>query len=318
MLFAAHAAVAIANARAFRNERRARADLEALVDTAPVGVVVLDAATGRLVSLNREARRIVERLRRPGSTTEDLLDVVTCRRADGSELALDTFPLATVLRSAERVRAEEIVLSAPDGPSVAALLSATPVHGDGGIETVVIALQDLAPIEELDRMRADFLGMVSHELRVPLTSIKGATTTVLAARRAFRAAELVQFFRIVDDQTDRMTDLIGDLIDAGSIDARTPATVEPDVTAGDPHGLVQGPEVIHLPAPRPAAHPPAEAARGTFSDAVRAPAQSVTLFDRRPIGHPAPIPYAPHRHAGDRDGRQAPDCPFRWRGTAFG
>ena len=221
VLFAAQAAVAIANARAFRDERRARADLEALVDTSPVGVAVFDAATARLVSLNREARRIVERLRQPGHTTEDLLDVVTCRRADGRELALGEFPLATALRSAETVRAEEIVLSVPDGPSVATLLSATPVRGDGGIETVVVTLQDLAPLEELDRMRADFLGMVSHELRVPLASIKGAAATVLGARRAFGAAELVQFFRIVDDQADRMTDLIGDLLDAGSIDAGT-------------------------------------------------------------------------------------------------
>ena len=235
VLFAAQAAVAIANARAFRDERRARADLEALVDTCPVGVAVFDAATARLVSLNREARRIVERLRQPGRTTEDLLDVITCRRADGSELALGTFPLATVLRSAERVRAEEIVLSVPDGPSVATLLSATPVHGDVGVETVVVTLQNLAPLEELDRMRADFLGMVSHELRVPLTSIKGATATVLDARRAFRAAELVQFFRIVDDQADRMTDLIGDLLDAGSIDA---GTLSVDAEPSDAGALV--------------------------------------------------------------------------------
>ncbi len=235
VLFAAQAAVASANARAFRDERRARADLEALVDTCPVGVAVFDAATARLVSLNREARRIVERLRQPGRTTEDLLDVITCRRADGSELALGTFPLATVLRSAERVRAEEIVLSVPDGPSVATLLSATPVHGDVGVETVVVTLQNLAPLEELDRMRADFLGMVSHELRVPLTSIKGATATVLDARRAFRAAELVQFFRIVDDQADRMTDLIGDLLDAGSIDA---GTLSVDAEPSDAGALV--------------------------------------------------------------------------------
>ncbi|MCY4659305.1 MAG: hypothetical protein OXF93_05765, partial [Acidobacteria bacterium] len=111
------AAVAIANARAFRDERRARADLEALVDTSPAGVVVFDAATAHPGSLNREARRIVERLRQPGHTTEDLLNVVTCRRADGRELALGEFPLATALRSAETVPAEEIVLSVPDGPA---------------------------------------------------------------------------------------------------------------------------------------------------------------------------------------------------------
>ena len=91
VLFAAQAAVAVANARAFRDERRARADLEALVDTSPVGVVVFDAATARLVSLNREARRIVERLRQPGRTAEDLLDVITCRRADGTTAAVITW-----------------------------------------------------------------------------------------------------------------------------------------------------------------------------------------------------------------------------------
>ena len=61
-LFASQAASAIANARAHRDERRARADLEALVETSPAGVLVLDAASGRPASFNREARRIAERL----------------------------------------------------------------------------------------------------------------------------------------------------------------------------------------------------------------------------------------------------------------
>ena len=59
MLFASQAAAAIANARAHRDERRARADLEALVETSPVGVVVLHANTGSPLSLNQEAKRIL-------------------------------------------------------------------------------------------------------------------------------------------------------------------------------------------------------------------------------------------------------------------
>ena len=53
------AATAIANARAFRNEQRARADLEALVDISPVGVAVFDAKAGKAVSFNREVNRIL-------------------------------------------------------------------------------------------------------------------------------------------------------------------------------------------------------------------------------------------------------------------
>ena len=77
-LFASQAASAIANARTHRDERRARADLEALVETSPVGVLVLDAASGRTLSFNREARRMMEALRMPGQPPEELLEAVTC------------------------------------------------------------------------------------------------------------------------------------------------------------------------------------------------------------------------------------------------
>jgi len=180
VLFAAQAAVAIANARAFRD---ARAPTSGPVDTSPVGVVVFHAATARPVSVNREARRIVERLRQPGHTTEDLLNVVTCRRADRSELALGTFPLAKVLHSAERVRAEEIVLSVPDGAQRRHLCSARPRARRQRDRDRRDHASRPRPARELDGMRTDFLGMVSHELRVPLTSIKGATATVLSALR---------------------------------------------------------------------------------------------------------------------------------------
>ena len=99
---------------------------------------------------------------------------MTCRRGDGREVRLDEFPLADGFRDAETVRAEEIELSVPDGRSVTTLLNATPIRSaDGTVESVVVTLQDLAPLEELERLRAEFLGMVSHELRAPLTSIKG-------------------------------------------------------------------------------------------------------------------------------------------------
>ena len=222
LLFAAQAAAAIAHARTYRDERRARADLEALVDTSPVAVVVFDAATGRPVSLNREARRIMERLRMPGQPGEQLLEVMTCRFPDGREIALDQFPLAQQLSHAETVRAEEIVLSVPDGRRVSVLVNATPIHAeDGAVASVVVTMQDLAPLEELERLRAEFLSMVSHELRAPLTSIKGSAATLLETSSQLDPAERREFFRIIADQADHMRSLISDLLDAGRIDAGT-------------------------------------------------------------------------------------------------
>ena len=225
VLFASQAATAIANARTYRAEQRAHAGLEALIETSPVGVVVFDAQTGDVISINREARRIVEGLCLPGQSAEQLLKTITCRRADGREIALARLPLARALSGAETVRAEEIALSAADGRSVTTLINATPIHGpdgaDGALASVVVTMQDLAPLRELERMRAEFLGMVSHELRAPLTSIKGSAATVLRASRIFGPAEVAQFFRIIDEQADRMDNLIGDLLDAGRIETGT-------------------------------------------------------------------------------------------------
>ena len=213
-LFAVQASAAVANARAHREERRARADLEALVETSPIGVVVLDAATRAPVSLNREARRIVAGLAAPGRPIEALAEEITCRRGDGRELTLDD------LGRAEAVRAEEVELMVPDGRSVRTLLDATPIRSEGGaVERVVVTLQDLAPFEALARARAEFLGQVSHELRAPLAAIKGSAATARGAAADLDPAEALQFLRIVEDHADRMDGLIRDLLDAGRIGA---------------------------------------------------------------------------------------------------
>ena len=220
VLFASQAAAAIANARTHRDEQRARSSLEALVDTSPVGVVVFDAKTGQPVSFNREARRIVEGLRMPGHGVEQLLEIMTCRFSDGSEVALAEYPIKRVIDDAVTMRAEEVVLSVPDGRRTTMLINSTPIHSAAGaVESMIVTMQDLAPFQELNRLRAEFLGMVSHELRAPLAAIKGSATTVLGSSRVLDRTETQQFFRIIEGQADHMDNLISDLLDAGRIDS---------------------------------------------------------------------------------------------------
>ncbi|MCY3789019.1 MAG: ATP-binding protein [Gemmatimonadetes bacterium] len=233
VMFASQAALVIGNVRRYRDEQRTRADLETLINTSPVGVVVFDARTGAPVSFNREARRIIGGLQTPGCPVEQLIDVVTFRRADGREISLAEFPLAQALSTGEIVRAEEIAIQIPDGRSVTTVVNATPICSqDGEVESVVVTLQDMTPLEELGRLRADFLEMVSHELRVPLTSIKGSSITLLDDSSDLDPAELRQFHQIIVDQVDHMRELIGDLLDVARIETGTlPVTPEPTEVA---------------------------------------------------------------------------------------
>ncbi len=231
VMFAAQAALVIANARRHRSEQQARANLETLIDTSPVGVVVFDARTGAPVSFNREAGRIVGVLQPPGRPPEQLLEVLTFRRADGREISLQEFPIAQVL-TGETVRAEEVVIQVPDGRSITTLINATPIYSEGGgeLESVVVTIQDMTPLEEMERLRAELLGVVSHELRTPLAAIRGSATTMLNDESALDPAEMRQFHRIIVDQADRMRALINDLLDVARIETGTlsvsPETLE--------------------------------------------------------------------------------------------
>ena len=265
VMFASQAALVIANARRHRDEQRARADLETLVNTTPVGVLVLDAKTGGVTSINREARRVVSGLCEPGGTAEQLLEVLTFRRADGREVSLEEFPLSQGLMTGETVHAEEILLKAPGGQSVTTLINSTPIFAQEDevepvVESVVVTIQDLTPLEDLERRRAEFLGMVSHELRTPLTSIKGSADTLLENASDLDPAEMTQFFRIIRDQSENMRHLIGDLLDVARIETGTlpvsPEPVEVTVLVDEARSRFQGGGgranlVIDLPARLP-------------------------------------------------------------------
>ena len=229
VMFASQAALVIVNARRHREERRARADLETLMDTSPVGVAVFDAATGKPKSFNREAGRIVDTLRSPGQTPEDLLDMMTFKRADGREISLREFPMAELLSIGETLRAEEIVMRVSDGRSVTVLLNATPILSEeGAVESMIVTLQDMAAVQEMERMRAEFLGVVSHELRIPLTSIKGSASAIMDAGPDLDPAVVRQFVRIIGDQAEHMHALVTDLLDVARIETGTlPVSPEP-------------------------------------------------------------------------------------------
>ncbi len=89
--------------------------------------MVFDARTGALKSVNRETRRLFSGLHEPDRPVEELLGIVTVRRADDREVSLEEFSMAQALSAGETVRVEEIVMQVPDGRSVTTLMNATPI-----------------------------------------------------------------------------------------------------------------------------------------------------------------------------------------------
>ena len=78
-----------------------------------------------------------------------------------------------------------------------------------------------ARLAELDRLKSDFVSMVSHELRTPLGLIKGYVGTLLRRDAPLDEATREEFLQVIDEETDRLTELVTNLLDMSRIEAGT-------------------------------------------------------------------------------------------------
>ena len=226
-LFVAQAALSIRNARHFALEQAAKEEAEAarqrlqvLVDTSPVGVFVVEASGSHVVLVNQEAQRILGLTLQPEDRLERYEQALVYKRPDGRVYTPEELPLHRALYQGESVRAEEVSFELPDGRTVPTLVNATPVYSsDGQITAAIAVIQDITPLEEMEKLRSEFLGIVSHELKTPLTAIKGSAATVLGSRRPLDVDEMLEFFQIIDEQADRLRDLVDNLLDMTRIEA---------------------------------------------------------------------------------------------------
>lgn len=94
----------------------------------------------------------------------------------------------------------------------------SPVRGAGGtILGHVAVMQDITTLKELDQMKSDFVATVSHDLKNPLTSVRGFADLIRITGELNPEQE--QFIGRIKDATEGMAALIGDLLDIGKIEA---------------------------------------------------------------------------------------------------
>ena len=93
---------------------------------------------------------------------------------------------------------------------------------------LIKATAETAALRETNRLKDEFVSMVSHELRTPLASIKGYSRTLLAADGNWDNATRNEFLTIISDESDKLADLVENLLEMSRIEARRlPINPEP-------------------------------------------------------------------------------------------
>jgi PAS domain S-box-containing protein len=119
----------------------------------------------------------------------------------------------------ERISRLETVNLAKDGRRIDVSLTVSPILDHSGqIVSASTIAHDITDRKLLDRMKDDFVGTVSHELRTPLAAIKGYATTLLEHDR-MKAGLRREFLTVIDSESERLEDLINNLLDMSRLEA---------------------------------------------------------------------------------------------------
>ncbi|AEW97571.1 MULTISPECIES: sensor histidine kinase [Streptomycetaceae] len=183
-------------------------------DDLPDGLVVADEH-GRVVCFNAAAARITA-LRPSDVVGRPLESALPLEDLEGRRW----WPLTDPYRGlAIRIGHPERNLLLPGGREV--LVSARYVRErpTGPVRQVVVALRGTEARRRTERSHAELIATVAHELRSPLTSVKGFTATLLAKWERFTDDQKKVMLETVDADANRVTRLIAELLDISRIDS---------------------------------------------------------------------------------------------------
>jgi len=191
--------------------------LEAIMSSVVNGIIAIDGME-RVLFINNAAERLLDITERD-VVGKHLLQVVRSNSIDNY--------LKTILRDKKYFDAEITI----DQPAEKVLkLYANPIrHNENSdIDGIIITLQDITELRKLERVRTEFVANVSHELKTPLTSIKGFAET-LKMGDIEDEQDKIRFLNIIEDEADRLYRLINDILSLSELEQKRVRTAKEEI-----------------------------------------------------------------------------------------
>ncbi|HLL53893.1 MAG TPA: PAS domain S-box protein, partial [Myxococcaceae bacterium] len=212
-----------------------RRSMEAVLESLPVGVLLAEAPSGRIIRGNAQVEAI---LGHPVYYSAGVEHYHEWRglHPDGRPYRNEEWPLARALRSGEVVRGEEMESVRPDGHRRTLSMNAAPIQdADGAVVAAVLTLDDITERKHAETQltralafRDQLIGILGHDLRNPLGAIK--MSAALMRQVPDLPERIVKAIGRIEHSTSRIGQMIADLLDFTHSRFKGPLPIEPSYT----------------------------------------------------------------------------------------
>jgi PAS domain S-box-containing protein len=214
--FGDQAAIAVRNAQLYQQVSAEKQQLDAIIQRSADGVMILDPGLHIRV-FNQALTRMTgwpadQAIGRPCYEVMDL-EVLSGQNLCGPDVRKVQFPDGKPITA-------EGVLTRPGGSRISVSLTYTPLYDEEGeLSNVIANVLDISRFREAEEMKSTFISVISHELKTPVSLIKGYAGTLAREDAQWDQATLREGLQVIDEEADRLNDLINNLLDASRIQA---------------------------------------------------------------------------------------------------
>jgi PAS domain S-box-containing protein len=225
--FADQAAIAVQNAELYTQVSREKQRMDALLDSAADGILILTAdhiiercnpALARMLGMP------VENIR--GQAHENVIrwsrqkEGMTLEQAEAGGWPLT--PNATLYTEGDLERPNSRPL--PVGITYAPLLSP-----EGNLINIIATIRDITRFREAEELKSTFVSVISHELKTPVALIKGYVSTLRREDATWDRKVVQDSLEVIEEEADHLTELIENLLDATRLQAGALAINQSDL-----------------------------------------------------------------------------------------
>jgi signal transduction histidine kinase len=215
--FADQAAIAVFNARLYTQVSYEKQRLDALIDSAADGILIL-TADHIIERCNNAFEKLYGRSREEIQGKSHETVIRWTRKPDGSTLEeADAHGWTLPLNAYLYVEGD---MERPEPPSLPVGITYAPLlDAENKVRNIVATVRDITRFRTADEIKSTFISIVSHELKTPVALIKGYASTLRRDDARWDKAVIQDSLAVIEEEADRLTHMIEDLLDASRLQA---------------------------------------------------------------------------------------------------